>query len=360
MNEKLLYATNMLVSRCLNAGKSSGKNFVRDVLVVKWDEIGDMATAVHVFDLIKKSHPAANVTVLCKPFVASLLKYHPAVSNVITDIALWNRPFDVVVELRGTWKTLWKSMHWTTMPKYRVDRGWIRFQQRGNQPHELLTNYRIVEPLLADEDRGLSISDLLNHRMLYPNSDDKLAAKAWREWAMEGATVDFKGYAILHTGARSELRRWSTQRYVKVSNWLFEEQKLMPIWVGTTNERAQIEEAMKLGALGKVWISGEISPKNNDLLAFYQLIAEASLYVGNESGPLQLADIAKVPLVAIYGPGVPHVFYPQSPNSRVLHEVLSCNPCDQIQCIQPQDRCVDRISVEGVKMAVCEVLAASV
>jgi hypothetical protein len=36
------------------------------------------------------------------------------------------------------------------MPKYRVDRGWIRLLQRGKQPHEILTNYRIIAPLVGD------------------------------------------------------------------------------------------------------------------------------------------------------------------------------------------------------------------
>lgn len=97
-------------------------------------------------------------------------------------------------------------------------------------------------------------------------------------------------------------------------------------------------------------------PASAALLPFFAFIQYASLYIGNESGPLQLADIAQVPLVAIYGPGVPHVFYPLSERSRVLHEILSCNPCNQVVCSQPLDRCIDRVTLVSVQLAVNQIL----
>jgi heptosyltransferase-3 len=107
-----------------------------------------------------------------------------------------------------------------------------------------------------------------------------------------------------------------------------------------------------LGAVEEKWVA----PEGSSLLSFYAFIASSKLYVGNESGPLQLADIAEIPMVAIYGPGVPDVFYPRSARSRVLHDVLDCNPCDQIHCVRPSDRCIDRIGLAAVQLAVNEVL----
>jgi ADP-heptose:LPS heptosyltransferase len=336
---------------------------IKSILVVKWDEIGDMAAAVHVFVTLKSAYPEAKLTVLCKPFVASLIAGDPAVNSVIRDIEDWRERYDVVVELRGTWKTLWKSLALRTMPKYRVDRGWVRFLQRGDQPHEVVTNERIIRPLLGE---GQPIAK----RALYPSAEEIAAAQVWSDWALsvggaaqvvpssnqsEGEKTDapeFAGYAILHTGARRELRRWPLDRFVALSKWLLQEKKLVPIWVGTGDEEQQLNEAFALGAVGKKWVA----PKGSSLLSFYAFIASSKLYVGNESGPLQLADIAEIPLVAIYGPGVPNVFYPMSGRSRVLHEVLDCNPCDQIHCMRPSDRCIDRIGLAAVQLAVNEVL----
>jgi ADP-heptose:LPS heptosyltransferase len=339
------------------------KSSIKSILVVKWDEIGDMAAAVHVFGTLKSAYPEAKLTVLCKHFVASLIAGDPAVDAVITDIEDWRERYDVVVELRGTWKTLWKSLALRTMPKYRVDRGWVRFLQRGDQPHEVVTNERIIRPLLGE---GQPIAK----RVLYPSSAEIAQAQVWSDWALSGGgfaqldppsnqsegektdAPEFSGYAILHTGARRELRRWPLDRFVALSKWLQKEKKLVPIWVGTGEEELQLNEAFALGAVGKKWVALE----GSSLLSFYAFIASSKLYVGNESGPLQLADITEIPLVAIYGPGVPDVFYPRSARSRVLHEVLDCNPCDQIHCVRPSDRCIDQIGLAAVQLAVNEVL----
>ena len=360
MNEKWLYAANIVLSRFINAGRRSLPKQIRSVMVVKWDEIGDMASAVHIFDLVKKAHPQAEITVLCKPFVATLIENHPAIFKVITRLEDWKMRYDIVVELRGTWGTLLKSFHWSTGPKYRLDRGWIRFRQRGNQPHEILTNYRIALPLIGPESGAiLAVEALMKERKLYPSVADRTFAEAWKCWALAGCSRDVLGYAILHTGARNVLRRWSSARYAELSKWLLAEKKLIPIWVGTPEEQVQIKEVIEYGGEGKVWISGVTQPTSAALLSFFAFIQQASLYVGNESGPLQLADIAEIPLVAIYGPGVPRVFYPLSKGSCVLHEVLACNPCNQVVCSQPPDRCIDRIALTSVKLAVDQVLGSA-
>ncbi len=347
-------------------GGKSSKLAIKSILVVKWDEIGDMAAAVHVFGTLKSAYPEAELHVLCKPFVATLIAGDPGIDKVITNIEDWKQRYAVVVELRGTWQTLRKSLSLRTMPKYRVDRGWIRFLQRGAQPHEVVTNERIIRPLVGE---GFPIAK----RQLFPSAAGVAEAKGWSDWAVSSAfpnneysaevdsafplaeavsNKNATGYAILHTGARRELRRWPLERFVALSKWLLSEKNLIPIWVGTADEELQLDEAFAMGAAGKKWVA----PEGSSLLSFYAFIASSKLYVGNESGPLQLADIAEVPLVAIYGPGVPDVFYPQSSRSRVLHEVLDCNPCDQIHCVRPSDRCIDRIGLASVQLAVNEVL----
>jgi ADP-heptose:LPS heptosyltransferase len=377
-------------------GSMKPKLAIKSILVVKWDEIGDMAAAVHVFGTLKSAYPEAQLHVLCKPFVATLIAGDPAIDKVITNIEDWQQRYDVVVELRGTWQTLRKSLSLRTMPKYRVDRGWVRFLQRGAQPHEVVTNERIIRPLVGE---GFPIAK----RQSFPTEAEVAEAQRWAAWAIgtdqvfgmsrsgsadvnsnnsqnevlaEGR-LDFSvkevsgdvnsifhqaagvsnnhadGYAILHTGARRELRRWPLERFVALSKWLLSEKNLIPIWVGTADEESQLEEAFAMGAAGKKWVA----PEGSSLLSFCAFIASSKLYVGNESGPLQLAAIAEVPLVAIYGPGVPDVFYPRSTRSRVLHEVLDCNPCDQSHCVRPSDRCIDRISFAAVQLAVNEVLA---
>ena len=146
MSEKLLYAANMLASRCWRSQVSPEK--IKEIVVVKWDEIGDMVTAVHVFQLLKDYAPQARLTLLCKPFVGSLIQADPHVDKVVFGTNELPKKADVWIEMRGTWHTWWLSL-WRTK-KVRLDRGRVRFLQRGHQPHERITNFRIVEPLVGD------------------------------------------------------------------------------------------------------------------------------------------------------------------------------------------------------------------
>ena len=92
------------------------------------------------------------------------------------------------------------------------------------------------------------------------------------------------------------------------------------------------------------------------LSEFSCLCSKANFYVGNESGPLHIASAFDVPLLGLYGPGVPNVFYPMGKNSKVLHHVLACNPCNQLDCVEPESPCITRIQVLDAELAIAEVM----
>lgn len=393
-SEKLLYFFNILVSRVINAGKAIDSVQPSEILCIKWDEIGDMATALAVFPLLKKQYPKAKITVLCKPFAGSLLDNNPHIHAVIHDVNEWQSRYDLVVELRGTWKTMWRSLHPKFWPVFRVDRGWIRFLQRGNQPHEVITNLRTIEPLLKDNHRTHGSSngnsstknftpnnlrdELGSQPLLFPSASDECDAEEWLSKARNEAISRMGdipvGMAIIHAGARKSLRQWPLENFAEVSRWLWSERKIWSIWVCTQEEKSDIQKVYSPD-LGTLWVSEEAEPKNTSLLAFYALIKRSSVFIGNESGPLQLADLAGIPLLGLFGPGVPHVFYPfnaevlklgdvnlqanssnsdndttgeKSPMKLVIHCLLACNPCDQEHCIHPQRPCMHRISISIV------------
>jgi len=392
-SEKALYFFNILVSRLINAGKQARSLQPSKILCVKLDEIGDMATALGVFAELKKSFPSAEITVLCKPFAGSLLHNNPNVDRIIYELKQWNSAYDLVVELRGTWKTLWRALNYKYWPGYRVDRGWIRLKQRGNQPHEAITNYRIIEPVLKaalSSEISLISSNFSGGNvqfpgstglgLIHPTSEDAAAAELWMSQAQRQAFAVKgelpKGTAIIHAGARRVLRQWPLGNFATVADWLWEHHRIWPIWVGTAEEKPNLESVWK-SDLGTLWISEEASPRNTSLLAFYAFIQRASLFIGNESGPLQLAALGDVPLLGLFGPGVEHVFYPIGAQvfsvsetgaisteeqreviekettvpgvpKAILHCVLPCNPCDQLHCIQPGNPCIQRISLTAV------------
>lgn len=329
MSEKLLYAANMLASKCWRSQISSEK--IQEIVVVKWDEIGDMVTAVHVFEIIKVYAPHARLTLLCKPFVGSLISANPHIDKIVHQTSELPSRADVWVELRGTWETFWLSL-WRTK-KVRLDRGRVRFLQRGQQPHERITNFRIVEPLVGD--LAWSVKPLI-----IEEADKQTAQSVLIELLGE---VNSTKFMVVHPGGRSLLRRWPGSRFAEVVKKIYKKQGLKSVIIGTPDESELIKSIVQdSDGAGVAWIT------TSTLGVFAAVISRAEMFLGNESGPLQIADAMGVKSVALFGPGVKDVFYPQTDESKIIHHILDCNPCDQIHCSRPNNKCIDLIEVTEV------------
>lgn len=319
----------MLASRCWRSQISPNK--IQDIVVVKWDEIGDMVTAVHVFEILKTYAPQARLTLLCKPFVGSLINANPYIDNIVHRTDELPKRADVWVELRGNWRTFWLSL-WRTK-KVRLDRGGVRFAQRGQQPHERITNFRIIEPLVGNLPwfvKPLSIGE----------SDAQTAENLLNELLGDGRANKF---VVVHPGGRSVLRRWPVARFAEVVKKIYQTEGLQSVIIGTPDESELIENIVgDSDGAGVAWIT------KSTLGTFAAVISRAEFFLGNESGPLQIADAMGVKSIALFGPGVKDVFYPQTEGSKVIHHILDCNPCDQIHCSRPNNKCIDLIEVEEV------------
>lgn len=325
-SEQWLFLFNMLLSKLLNARKKISKASISSILVVKYDEIGDVITSMHVFELLQKQYPNAKITALVKPYCTELLSNHPSVSEIINSPKKWDKKYDMVVELRGTWSTFFKSLMFR--PKLRFDRGTVRFRNRGSQKHEVNTNFEIIEKLV-----GKNVE--LRPKM-YTSS---IAVAAVSNWIQ---SHNLKQYCVLHVGARSELRRWSAQNFAVLADFLANNGYSV-VFAGTREEKNQIQ-AVQDNMKNESFAFTD----GFNLQQLAELMRGAQLFVGNESGPLQLADVLELPLIALYGPGVPTVFYPRNPNARIIHHVLSCNPCDQIHCVRPENTCMQMITTGEV------------
>ena len=339
--EKLIYALSMLQTRLVNAGKKPSTLNPKHILVVKLDEIGDLCYALHVFDLLHQKYPNAKITVLCKPYAASLLENNPSITSIIhqeneipKDIQLW-------VELRGNFKTIWKAL-WIG-PAYRLDRGTVRYQNKlkGAHPHEIVTNQQIIEPLIGD---GLPQF----YPKLQPNQKQVEAVNSFLEKAQ------IQSYVVIHAGARKELRRWEKQKFALLADWLTQYHQLKVVFIGDQSENNLIEEILQLSAEKHTNAAGI-----GNLGFLVALLSKAKLFVGNESGPLCLASVSAIPCLGLFGPGEPTVFYPVGENAAYIHHVLPCNPCNQSHCVLPENSCMDRITLIEVQEKINQLMAQS-
>lgn len=338
-SEKILYFIGMLFQKWKNKHLQWKKHECKNILLTKWDEIGDVVTALHVFELLKSSHPKAHITVLCKPFVNELLSQNPYIDKLVNDVNLIDfkeKPFDTVIELRGTFRSFKKILRYP--PKVYLCRGAIRFQQRGNQKHETITNFKIVEPLLSTESHELKPT-------VYLSTEAVKEAQEFKNQVKEP-------FVLMHILARKELRQWPQERFAEIAQYLDHRHGLKTALVGAPSEESRLIKMSENFPKGTT-----VYCSQNGLLGFAALCHHAKFFIGNESGPMQIAaTIPELPLIALYGPGVPHVFYPLDSNKKILHHILDCNPCDQINCVQPEKPCINLIEVAHVKAMIDELL----
>lgn len=300
MNEKLLYFANFLASKYINA-LGSKVDFKR-ILIVKLDEIGDMVTSLHVFYNLHKTYPEAQIDVYCRPVNRIFFRYLEYV-NCIDNLAPTNS-YDLIVELRGNSDTLKYALH--NKPKYRLDRGTIRLKNKltGGQKNELYTNASIIAPVVEDLN--------LNNEIVTGELDQKKIDQILNE-------ENIRDFVLIHAGARDAARRWPTDRYAEIINYINKRHNRPCILVGGDEDNTINQTILKtVKQKINLNVAGTLS-----LLEYAELAKRASLFVGNESGPLHIAAAAKIPLVALFGPGVKDVFYPLGENVTILHYFLA-------------------------------------
>ncbi len=334
--EQVYFLVSACVCRLINCWRS--KKTVHSILVIKWDEIGDMVYALPIFQPLNLEFPNAPITLLCKPFVKPLAQNHPAISHIIHELPK-NQRFDMIVELRGNWQTLAYALKY--LPNKRLDRGTVRLRNKikGIQAHEQIINLDIIKSVI-------------------PNAPHQGSIPIYIDKESEREAIDFikqnqlSNFAVIHCGGRRVLRQWSISNFAVLARKLKDTYKLNLVFVGTEEDEYTINQVIKMSEREAIACT-----KNFSLLTLAALVSKAKLFVGNESGPLHIAALMNTPLVGIYGPGVKDIFYPIGEKSRVVHHILDCNPCDQIHCIRPESPCINLVTIEEVELKINELLA---
>ncbi len=126
---------------------------------------------------------------------------------------------------------------------------------------------------------------------------------------------------VIHPGASRAYQRWFFERYVELANRLSGVDGMEVVWIevpGESDERLHT-----------------LSPKvtrrqTSQIRDLAQILAGADLFVGNNSGPMHMANALGLPCVIINGPTSYHWDSPWHAERMLMlrDETLSCLPCD--------------------------------
>ncbi len=167
------------------------------------------------------------------------------------------------------------------------------------------------------------------------------------------AGVDLeKPYAVFAPTNEFYTKRWMPERYAAIAEQLIARGfQIVMTGAPTEEQRAQLADvqaatSQRLFSLSSLGIG--------ELVA---VIADAKLFVGNDSGPAHIAAAVKTPLVVLFGPASSVRWRPWRAPSQLVQNYFPCNPCAMYTCEAfDQPECIRSITVEQVMRAVDRVL----
>lgn len=194
---------------------------------------------------------------------------------------------------------------------------------------------------LSEEDKKLS--------WLEEDSESKERIKAVFKNYRIRPEHDFLVVVNINASELSVIRKWPLDYYQKVIHYLLKKRGVKIILIGAREDMSYVSKLEnKIRDKDRVInLSGQISIKE---LIF--LMKQSHLYLGNDSGPLHLAEACGLPSVSFFGPESPEVYGHPGDKNYIFYLNLPCSPCLNVYTNKDtwcnRNLCLEKITPEQV------------
>jgi len=341
------------------------------IIMAELTRIGDVLATTPVYRAVRKKYPEAEITCLVRETSKDILRHNPYVDHVI-GVPEGANPFpflDTLAEVRRGKPDLAISLSPSLKnsivahfcgARYTV--GYLN--DRSPNPHffkdhliesrgfayEHLVRYHRDEHLTIRAAKAVaSLNVQCPDRRLDFFLDPRDQAKAER--------LVKKGHLriVVHTTSGWRHKSWPEDRFTKLLLMIqshLQGQPLQIILIGHQRDRETLSRINRSVGGGLTVIQGY------SLSVVGAMIRNANLFIGNDSGPLHMADAFGTPFVGIFGPSLPETTGPLS-DGICVSKRLPCTPCSQTTCSRAkrgEATCMELIEVATVFRAVVESL----
>lgn len=339
----------------------------RSILVVEYWNLGDLAILLPFLSNLRRSFPAARISLLVSADLESFLRGQGVVDEFIPARVPWAQHF-------SRWKKYnpfsrsWLSLGRTilAMRKRRFD--WTfsgRMDLRDNVLLWLSGARRRIGYGIGGG--GFLLTDRISPDLSRPHRADVwlhllkgLGVSPRPEWGgfrltdtelgaarlfLEAQGIPDDAFVIgVHPGARIATRRWGDERFAEVAQSVLSETGTHILWFSDPLETC---EAPRLERCHAVRLEFRL---------FLAVLSRCRLLICNDSGPMHLANLLGVPVVAVFGPQRPEWFGPRGRQDRiVIRPEFWCRPCFDY-CIFDQPYCLRTIAPAQVVQVSLEAL----
>jgi heptosyltransferase III len=333
-----------------------------NVLIVRLRSIGDVVLTLPALQSLHDWRPDLRIHMLVEPLAAPLVEGHPAIAEVIVLRKFWEtvrllrqQHFSIAFNMHGgptsafltrfsgaPVRVCWAQRQYSRFYNVHVP---IHFPVAGRI--EMHTAEHRLQQLLYT---GLPEMPLPAAKV-YVNTD--AAELVRRKLAEKGIGPD-QPYAVIRPGASQANKRWPTERFAAIAQWLREAHGIATVVnLGPGDEQIAAGGGQHFAGLG-------IIMSDLDLHGLVALLAASSLFIGNDTGPTHIAAALGKKSVVIFGASDSKVWSPWKTEHCLVENPFPCKKCPQGKCESlGASQCIFAISVDEVRDA-CETLLAGV
>jgi ADP-heptose:LPS heptosyltransferase len=210
-----------------------------------------------------------------------------------------------------------------------------------NETH-IIDKYRNFLKLLNME----SVSGAKQLIDLKESPDSKKAVLDLLERKQLDINRDFLVVVNINAGEMSSIRKWPLEYFQQVISFLLSRERVRVILIGGKEERNYVSRLEKMisNEREKVLnLTGSISLKE-----LISLMKVSDLFLGNDSGPLHLAEACGLPSISFFGPESPKVYGHSGNKNYTFYSNLSCSPCLNVYT-NKDTRCRDNICLKMIR-----------
>lgn len=248
------------------------------VVVIRLRSLGDCVLTTPALEILKKARPDAEIAVVVEDRFAAVFEGNPNVSQIVGPGAAGVRRLgaELVLNLHGGTRSM--ALTAASGARYRAGfahfRGGALYNVKIPRAQEILGEERVVH---TAEHLASAIFHLGAERQEIPR------ARLYAE-ARGGGPA----YAVIHPVASAPDKTWPAKHFLAVAGHLAEDWKLEPVFVAAPWEDMSAFAGYRVAA-------------GAPLSEVKELIAGASLFVGNDSGPAHMAAALGAPLAVVFG-----------------------------------------------------------
>lgn len=287
--------------------------------IIRIRSLGDCVLTTPAITLLKKFRPDLRVGVVVEPRFAAVFEDNPDVEDILAPTYAAYRRFAPMLSLNLHGGTRSISLSLTSGAAFRAGFAHYRFARAYNV--RIPTAQHILHV-----NRKVHTAEHLASAMFYlgvPRHEIPPAALYARRLHSNCA------YAVIHAMASQPEKAWPANRFLQVAEHLQRHCDLEPVFIGTPTE--------DLSPFGRYRIhTGSLADTKT-------LIAGASLFLGNDSGPAHMAAAFGIPLVVLFAASDPVIWAPWKAHAETI------NARDGIQALATSEvlAALDRLRVRA-------------